>query len=235
MRVLHDLGVKRIRHDIARLVAVIDDPVRAIDGDQHRVEVEVVEMRRTPADLRQEVGAPDHLIERPRADGGQKLPHLLRVEGDEVHHLVGGARELLAQALVLRADADGAGVGLALAHHDAAHRDQRGGADAVFLGPHHRRHDDIAPGAEPAIGAERHAVPQVVHGENLVRLGQAHLPRQTRVLDGRGRRGPGAAVMARDQDHVGLRLGHAGGDGADAEDATSFTVTLARGLICLRS
>jgi hypothetical protein len=49
-----------------------------------------------------------------------------------------------------------------------------------------------------------------------MRLGQAHLPRQTRILDRRRGRSARAAVMARDQDHVGLRLGHTGGDGADA-------------------
>jgi hypothetical protein len=66
MRIVHDLGVERIGHLVARLVAVIDDPVRAIDGDQHRVEVEIVQMRGPPADLRQQIGPPDHLVERPR-------------------------------------------------------------------------------------------------------------------------------------------------------------------------
>jgi hypothetical protein len=41
--------------------------------------------------------------------------------------------------------------------------------------------------------------------------------------------GAGAADMAGDQDHVGLGLGDAGGDRADAERATSFTQTLASG------
>ena len=116
----------------------------------------------------------------------------------------------------MRADTDGAGVGLALAHHDAAHGDQRRGADAIFLGPHHRGHDDVTPGAQPTIGAQRDPVAQVVHRQNLMRLGQAHFPRQTRVFD-RGRRaGTRAAIMARNQDHIGLGLGDTSGNRADA-------------------
>jgi hypothetical protein len=49
-------------------VAVVADAVGAIDGDQQRVEVQIVQMRRAAADLRQQVGPPDHLVERPRAD-----------------------------------------------------------------------------------------------------------------------------------------------------------------------
>ena len=34
------------------------------------------------------------------------------------------------------------------------------------------------PGAHAAIGAQRHALAQIVEREHLMRLGQAHLPRQ---------------------------------------------------------
>jgi hypothetical protein len=63
--------------------------------------------------------------------------------------------ELGAQRLVLRADADRAGVGMALAHHDAAHGDQRGGADAEFLGAQHGGDHHVAAGFDAAIGAQR--------------------------------------------------------------------------------
>ena len=53
--------------------------------------------------------------------------------------------------------------------------------------------------------------------QRLVRLGQAQLPRGAGVLDAGQRRGAGAAVVAADQHHVGVRLGHAGRDGADAD------------------
>ena len=53
--------------------------------------------------------------------------------------------------------------------------------------------------------------------QRLVRLGQAQFPGHAGVLDGGVGRGAGAAVVAADQHHVGMRLGDAGGDGADAD------------------
>ena len=68
-----------------------------------------------------------------------------------------------------------------------------------------------------------------------MRFGQAHFPWQTRIFD-RGRRGRArAAVVTRDQDDVCLGLGHTRRNRADTRGRTSFTVTLQRGLICLRS
>ena len=64
------------------------------------------------------------------------------------------------------------------------------------------------PGPQPAVGPEDHPLAQVVDRQHLVRLGEPHLPRQPGELDRGLRRRPGAAVVPRDQDHVGLRLRH---------------------------
>jgi len=53
--------------------------------------------------------------------------------------------------------------------------------------------------------------------EGLVGLGEAEFPRETGVLDGGLRRGAGATVVAGDENDIGVRLGDAGGDGADAD------------------
>ena len=53
--------------------------------------------------------------------------------------------------------------------------------------------------------------------QRLLRLGQAQLPRRAGVLERVQRRGAGTAVVAGDQDDVGLGLGHAGRDRADAD------------------
>jgi hypothetical protein len=58
---------------------------------------------------------------------------------------------------------------------------------------------------------------EVVEHERLVRLGEAELPGQAGVLDRGLRRGAGAAVVAGDEHDVRVRLGDAGGDGADAD------------------
>ncbi len=50
-----------------------------------------------------------------------------------------------------------------------------------------------------------------------MRLGEAQLPRQTRVRDRGLRRGTGAAVIATDQHHFRMRLGDARGDRAHAD------------------
>ena len=99
-----------------------------------------------------------------------------------------------------------------MTHHDAAHGDQRSGTDAVFLSAHHRGHDDITPRAQTTIGAQGDPFAQIVHREHLVGLGQAHFPGQACIFDRcRGRRAR-PAIMARDQDHISLRLGHTGGN-----------------------
>ena len=76
--------------------------------------------------------------------------------------------------------------------------------------------DHVAAGLQLAVGLDDDAAAQVVEQQHLVRLGQAQLPGNARVLDAGQRRGAGAAVVAADQHHVGLGLGHARGDGAHA-------------------
>ena len=91
---------------------------------QQRVEVEIVQVLGAAAHLVQQVGAADHLLQRAEAERGQDLAHLLGDEAEQVDDLLRRAGELRAQRFVLRADADRAGVGMALAHHDAAHGDR---------------------------------------------------------------------------------------------------------------
>ena len=206
--VFHDVRVQRIRHRIARFRAVIGDPICPIHRDQQRVQVQIIQIGRTPADLSQQIRPPDNLIHRPRPDLRQNLAYFLRIEGDQVHHLVRGAREFRPQIRVLRADPDRTRIRLALPHHDAAHRDQGRRADPVFFGPHHRRHHHVTARPQTAICPQRHPFAQVVHRQNLMRLGQPHFPRQPSILDTRRRRRPRAPVVTRDQDHIRLGLRH---------------------------
>ena len=80
-----------------------------------------------------------------------------------------------------------------------------------------------------------HPAAQVVDQQRLVRLGNGQLPRQPGVLDARLRRGAGAAVIAADQDHVGVALGHPGRDGADPHLRHQLDADAGRGLAFLRS
>ena len=129
----------------------------------------------------------------------------------------GVAGELRPQPRILRGDADRAGVQMADAHHDAAQRHQRRRREAELLGPEQGADDDVAAGLELAVDLDDDAAAQVVEHQRLLRLGQAQLPRRAGVLDARQRRRAGAAVVAGDEHDVGMRLGDARGDGADAD------------------
>ena len=80
------------------------------------------------------VDAADHVFELAEAELRHDLAQVLRDEAHEVHGVLGLARELLAQARILRGHTRRAGVEVAHAHHDAAHGHQRRGGEAEFLG-----------------------------------------------------------------------------------------------------
>ena len=81
------------------------------------------------------VGLADELAQAPHAHGGHDLADLFGDVEEEVDHVLRRALEALAQHRVLRGDADGTSVEVALAHHDAAGRDQRCGREAELVGP----------------------------------------------------------------------------------------------------
>ena len=169
------------------------------------------------------------------AERGHDLAHLLGDEEEVVDHVLGLALELGAQHRVLRGDADRAGVQVALAHHDAAGRDQRRGCEAELVGAEQRADDDVAARPHAAVDLHGDAAAQAVQHQRLVRLGEADLPRRAGVLDRGERRGAGAALEAGDRHVVGARLGDAGGDRADADLGDELHRHLARGLTFFRS
>ena len=103
---------------------------------------------------------------------------------------------------------------MASADHLAAEGEQRHGAEPVAVGAEQGGDQHVAPGAQPAVGLDGDGVAQPVGHQVLVRLGEPQLPRRPGVLDRDQRRGPGAAAVAGDGDHVGQGLGHPDGDGA---------------------
>ena len=180
--VLDHAGVERVGDLVApgdRAGAAV---LAGVDLGQERVEVEIVEVGVAAADLAQEIGAADGLLQRAQAQGRQDLAHLLGDEAHQVDDLLGPAGEALAQVGALGADADRAGVGVALADQDAAHGDQGQGADAVLLGPQQGGDDHVAAGLDAAVGAQGDAVAQAVEGQDLVDLGRGPSPRACRHI-----------------------------------------------------
>ena len=213
------LVVERAREAVVLLLLA-----RARDVRRHLRLVEdarEVEAARLPVlDARahvEQVGAADHLVERAEAELRHELAHFLGDEEEVVDDVLGLPGELAAQHRVLRGDADRTRVEMALAHHDAALDDERRGREAELVGAEHRADDDVAPGLHLAVDLHGDAAAQAVQHQRLLRFGEAELPRRARVLDRRDRRRAGAAVVAGDRHVIGLRLGDARGDGADAD------------------
>ena len=136
---------------------------------------------------------------------------------EEADDVLGLAAELGAQLGLLRGDAGGTGIEVALPRHVAAERDEHRGAEGVFVGAEHRGDDDVARGAQAAVAAQAHAAAQTIADQHLLRFGEAQLPGIAGVLDAGERRCAGAAAVAGNDDVVGVGLGDAGGYGADAE------------------
>ena len=177
------MRVQGIGHLVAAGDRVVNRQAAGIRLHQQGIEVEIVERGIAAADLGQQIGAANHFLKGSDAQFGQNLAHLLGDEGEQVHHLFRRAVEFGAQCFVLGTDPDRTGVGMALAHHDAAHGHQSGGAQAIFLGPQHRRDNHVAASFDAAIGAQHDAVPQAVEGEDLMDFRQAHFPRNADIFD----------------------------------------------------
>ena len=165
----------------------------------------------------QPVGAANHLVQLLEPELRHQLAHFPGDHPHEVDDVLRLAREAFAQHWVLGGDADRAGVQVADAHHNAAHRHQRPGGKTEFLGAEQGGDDHVAPGLQLAVGLDNDARAQVVEHERLVGLGQPKLPRNARVLDAGLRRGARAAVIAADEHHVRMRLRDARSDRAHAD------------------
>jgi hypothetical protein len=161
--------------------------------------------------------AADHLVHGAEAELGHVLAHLLGDKEEEVDDVLGLAGEAGAQHRVLRGDADRAGIQVALAHHDAAHGDERHSGEAELFSAEQCGDNDVAAGLELAVGLDLDAAAQIVEQKDLLRLGEAELPGKAGMLDGTERGSAGSAIIARDEHHIGMGFGDASGDGADAD------------------
>ena len=219
LRFRDQLAVEDVVDLVILLLAMRDrDAVRRFRLVEQLREIEALGLPvRDHALLVEHLHLPDHLIELAEAHRRHQFAHFLGDEEEEVDDVLRLALEALAQHRVLRRNADRAGVEMALAHHDAARRDQRRGGEAEFVGAEQRADNDVATGADAAIDLHGDAAAQPVGDQRLVGFGEADFPRAAGMLDrGEGARA-GAAFIARDGDVIGARLGDAGGDRADAD------------------
>ena len=162
----------------------------------------------------QHVYPPHHLVDRAEAHVRHDLPQLLGHEEEVVDDVFGLPCEFLAKDGILRGDADGAGVQVALAEHDAAHDDERRCREAELLCAEQAGYSHVATGLQLPVRLHDDAAPKVVHHENLLRLRYAELPWEAGVLDRRLRGRARPARIAADEHHVAVPLRYPRGDGS---------------------
>ena len=146
-----------------------------------------------------------------------QLAHFLGHEKEVVDDVFRRAVELLAECLVLRGDAHGARVQMALAHHDAAHGDERHGREPELVGSQKSSDHHVTTRLQLAVHLHANAPAQVVHDQHLLGLGEAELPWRSSVPDRTHGRGTRAAIVPRDQHEIGMPLGNPGGYRADTD------------------
>ena len=165
----------------------------------------------------QQIAAANQVVKLGDAQLRHDVAHFFGDKEEIVHHMLGLARELLAQRRVLGGHAHGAGVQVAFAHHDAALDHQGSGGETEFIGTQQGTNRHIAASFHLAVGLHPNATTQTVHHQCLLGFGQTDFPRAARMLDGRPRRRTGAAVVTGDHHMVGLALGHTRGNRAHAD------------------
>ena len=164
----------------------------------------------------------DNVVQRARAEPAEAFANF---GGDTTkigHSHFRFAAETRAIFFVLGGDACRAGIQVALAGHDAADGEKRGGAEAVLIGAEKSGDDDVAAEFEAAVGAQAHAAAKAGEQKRFVRFAQANFPGQAGIFDRSERRRAGAALEARDGDDVRAGFRDSGGDDSDTRAGDEF-------------
>ena len=155
----------------------------------------------------QPIGSTDHLVHGAEPELRHVFAQLLGDEAHEVDDMLGIACELRPQFRILGGNAHRTGVQVADPHHDAAQGDQRAGGETEFLGAQQRCDGQVAARLQLAVGLDNDATAQIVDQQGLMCFGHAQFPRQAGMFDARLRGRPRAAVVAADQNDIGMALG----------------------------
>jgi hypothetical protein len=102
-------------------------------------------------------------------------------------------------------------------HHNAAHGDQRGCGKAPFLSTKQTSNSNITTSTDLAIGLNDYTATQVVEDKGLMGLSKTQFPGQSGVFDAGPSRGTSTTIVTRDQDVIGLGLGHSGGNDTNSD------------------
>ena len=162
----------------------------------------------------EQLGMADNVGQTGESHLGKILAHFLGKEGEIVDQVFVAADEMAAQFGVLSGNAHGAGVLVALTHHDAAQHNQCQCAHGELVGAEQGHHDDVVTGLQLTIGLQAHLTTETVPDQCLLSLGQSDFGRYAGKAHAAGGRCSRAALGTADDDEVGLGLGHTGGNSA---------------------
>ncbi len=126
------------------------------------------------------------------------------------------ALEARAKLLVLRGDAHGTSIQMALPRHNAPNREQRRRAETKLVGAKNRSEHDIPRKFQASVHAQREPRTQARANQRVVSFAQSNLPGKPRVLDGSQRRRSRAAIVPANSNDVSARLRHSRGNDAHA-------------------
>ena len=180
------------------------------------------------------VHATNHLVDRAEPQLGHYLPQVLGQKEEVVDNGFRLACESLSKLRVLGRNADGAGVQMALAQHDAAQGYQGPRGEPELLCPKKTCDGNVPASLQLTVRLNHDAAAEVVHQQDLVCLRKPQLPRETGVLDGGLRRCPSAAAIAADENHVAVSLGDAGCYDAHAHLCHQLHMDSGRGIDVLQ-
>src|SRR5260370_7301801 len=107
-----------------------------------------------------DLNLPAHLFEPAESEARHDRPQLLRHEEKIVDDVLGSALEPGTQYRVLRGDPHRARIEMALAHHDAAARDERSGGKPKLIASKQRRKRHSPPHLYPSVNPHSHPLPQ---------------------------------------------------------------------------
>jgi len=126
---------------------------------------------------------PGEIAERMRAEFREAIADFFGQRAEIGDDHLRFAIEASTEFFVLRGDADGAGVEMALAGHNAADGEERGGAEAEFVGAEECAYDDVARKFQAAVDAERDAGAKAGADKSVMCFTKADFPRQAGVFD----------------------------------------------------
>src|SRR5450755_46151 len=129
------------------------------------------------------IDAANHFVHSAEAEFRHILPDLFGKEKEKIDDVLGLPLKLLSKLWILRRNADRTSIEMTLAHHDAAHGDERCRGETKFLCPEQRCNHNVAASLQFAVSLHADSAAEIVQQQNLLRLGQAKLPRNTGVLD----------------------------------------------------